>query len=85
MSRTYPPTLLEWRANKKRVNMALPAVCSDSMSSGGNQRLYHASVDSYSTCEEFASAILHVRPLWDFLSWRDFVHLNFSRTAVWPN
>ena len=63
MSRTYPPTLLEWRANKKRVNMALPAVCCDNPNSAGNSRLYHAAVDSYSTCEEFASAILHVRPL----------------------
>ena len=61
MSRTYPPTILEWRSNKKRVNMALPAVCCDADPSGG-QRTYHASVDSYSTCEEFASAILHVRP-----------------------
>ena len=69
MSRTYPPTLLEWRANKKRVNMALPAVCCDNPNSAGYSRLYHASVDSYSTCEEFASAILHVRPLVKNSTW----------------
>ena len=28
-TRAFPPTILEWRANKKRVNMALPAICSD--------------------------------------------------------
>ena len=28
-TRAFPPTVLEWRANKKRVNMALPAICSD--------------------------------------------------------
>ena len=28
-TRAFPPTILEWRANKKRVNMALPATCSD--------------------------------------------------------
>jgi len=28
-ARTYPPSLLEWRANRKRVNMALPVHFSD--------------------------------------------------------
>lgn len=29
LTRTYPPTQLEWRANKKRANMALEAKFSD--------------------------------------------------------
>ena len=29
VSRRFPPTVLEWRANKKRVNMALEARCAD--------------------------------------------------------
>ncbi len=59
-SRQFPPTVLEWRANAKRVNMALEGKCSD-----GDAR--HGAVDSFTTAEEFAANILQVwldkRPL----------------------
>jgi hypothetical protein len=52
-SRQFPPTVLEWRANKKRVNLALEAKSSD-----GDAR--HGAVDSFTTAEEFAANILQV-------------------------
>jgi hypothetical protein len=33
LARTYPPSLLEWRANRKRANMALEALFPDGESS----------------------------------------------------
>ncbi|KAJ8897656.1 hypothetical protein PR048_003005 [Dryococelus australis] len=31
LARNYPPCLLEWRSNRKRVNMALTTECADGM------------------------------------------------------
>ncbi len=56
-TRQFPPTVLEWRANKKRVNLALEAKSSD-----GDAR--HGAVDSFTTSEEFAANILQV---WDHI------------------
>jgi myosin-15 len=56
-SRQFPPTVLEWRANKKRVNLALEAKSSD-----GDAR--HGAVDSFTTAEEFAANILQVRSVY---------------------
>ena len=50
-SRQFPPTMLEWRANKKRVGMALEAKCADGFTR-------HAQVESMTTAEEFAGYIL---------------------------
>ncbi len=44
---------MEWRANKKRVNLALEAKSPD-----GDAR--HGAVDSFTTAEEFAANILQV-------------------------
>lgn len=61
-SRQYPPTLLEWRANKKRVNMALESKCSDGYSR-------HAVVESLTTCEEFAANVLRDRGIPELQGW----------------
>jgi hypothetical protein len=55
-SRQFPPTMLEWRANKKRVGMALEAKCADGFTR-------HAAAESMTTAEEFASFILDDREL----------------------
>ena len=55
-SRQFPPTMLEWRANRKRVQMALEARCAD-----GDHR--HAAVESLTTAEEFAATVLSARGL----------------------
>jgi myosin-15 len=63
-TRAFPPTILEWRANKKRVNMALPATCTDDP----KHQLY-AAVDSFSTAEEFAANILADRNVAELQGW----------------
>ncbi len=52
--RRFPPTLLEWRANRKRVNMCLAGVCAD-----GRGRSAH--VQSLMTASEFAAVVLSGR------------------------
>ena len=53
-SRNYPPAILEWRSNKKKVSMSLPATCID-----GEAR--HSGVESFTVAEDFAAAILDSR------------------------
>jgi myosin-15 len=53
-SRQFPPTVLEWRANKKRVNMALEVTCHDGETS-------HVPVESMTTAEAFAAQVLRSR------------------------
>lgn len=48
--------MLEWRANRKRVQMALGAETYDG-------RQHHAAVESMTTAEEFAANILNSRDL----------------------
>lgn len=47
LARSYPPSLLEWRSNRKRVNMALPLQFSDGETTT-------VSVDSWTTSEDLA-------------------------------
>ena len=61
-SRQFPPTVLEWRANKKRVQMALDASCTDGYSR-------HAKVESFTTSEEFAASVLADRGLPELAGW----------------
>lgn len=61
-SRQFPPTVLEWRANKKRVGMALDASCTDGYSR-------HAKVESFTTSEEFAASVLADRGLPELAGW----------------
>jgi len=56
LARTYPPTVMEWKANRKRVNMALEARYPDDESR-------HAGVDSWSTAEHVASLLVRARGL----------------------
>ncbi|XP_064628723.1 unconventional myosin-XV-like isoform X2 [Lineus longissimus] len=51
LSRTYPPSMLEWRANKRRAHMAVEVKFAD-----GSQT--SSAVDSWTTGEEFTSNIL---------------------------
>lgn len=61
-SRTYPPCLLEWRANRKRVNMALPVHFAD-----GEQRV--TPVESWTTSEELASLVVRERGIAECGGW----------------
>ncbi|KAE8738384.1 hypothetical protein FOCC_FOCC016139, partial [Frankliniella occidentalis] len=61
-SRTYPPCLLEWRANRKRVNMALPVHFAD-----GEQRV--TAVESWTTSEELASLVVRERGIAECSGW----------------
>jgi myosin-15 len=61
-SRQFPPTMLEWRANKKRVGMALEAKCADGFTR-------HAAAESMTTAEEFASFILDDRGIPETSGW----------------
>jgi myosin-15 len=54
VARQFPPTVLEWRANKKRVNMALEVACHDGETS-------HVPVESMTTAEAFAARVLRSR------------------------
>ena len=53
-SRVFPPTVLEWRANKKKVNMALEVSCYDGESK-------HIPVESSTTAHDFAAHVLQER------------------------
>ena len=61
-SRQFPPTVLEWRANRKRVGMAMEAKCSDGFTR-------HAAAESMTTAEEFASYILLDRGVPESSGW----------------
>ena len=54
--RNYPPAILEWRSNKKRVSMSLAGTCVD----GETQ---HSGIESFTMAEDFAAAILDARGL----------------------
>ena len=56
LARAYPPTVMEWKANRKCVNMALEARYPDDESR-------HAGVDSWSTAESVASLLVRARGL----------------------
>ena len=53
-SRSYPPSMLEWRSNKKKTAMALGTECVDGKS-------HPCGVESFTTAEDFAAAILDGR------------------------
>lgn len=61
-SRQFPPTMLEYRANKKRVNQALDAHCADRYSK-------QTAVDSFTTAEEFAGTLLKNRGIPELQGW----------------
>jgi len=54
LARAYPPSLLEWRANRKRVNMALEVQFPD-----GEVR--NTPVESWTTGEELAGLVVRDR------------------------
>ena len=58
VSRNYPPSILEWRCNKKKLSMSLGGTCID-----GDVR--HSGVESFTVAEDFAAAILDSRGLGD--------------------
>ncbi|XP_075232051.1 unconventional myosin 10A isoform X3 [Lycorma delicatula] len=60
--RTYPPNLLEWRANRKRVNMALQLQFADGES-------VTCSVDSWTRCETLCAAALTERGVAECHGW----------------
>ena len=62
IARQFPPTVLEWRANKKRVNMALEVTCFDGETN-------HIPIDSMSTAQNFASRVLKDRGIKDYHGW----------------
>jgi myosin-15 len=62
LSRAYPPNLLEWRANKKRVNMALEVQFAD-----GEAR--STPVDSWTTGEELAALAIRDRGVDECRGW----------------
>ncbi|KAG1658544.1 putative ATP-dependent RNA helicase DDX5 [Nymphon striatum] len=61
-SRTYPPTQLEWKANKKRANMALEAKFPDGESMYG-------SVDSWTSGHSFAAKLVKSRGIEECSGW----------------
>ena len=56
MCRNYPPSILEWRSNKKRVSMSLAGTCIDG-------ETLHSGVESSTVAEDFAAALLDARGL----------------------
>lgn len=54
LARCYPPNVLEWRSNRKRVNMALPLHFSDG-------EITTVQVDSWSTGEDLAGYAIRNR------------------------
>ncbi|CAG0891503.1 unnamed protein product [Darwinula stevensoni] len=62
LARTYPPCLLEWRANRKKANMALEAVFSDG-------ETWYGPVDSWTTGEEFAGTLVRQKGLKEPFGW----------------
>ncbi|XP_064478725.1 unconventional myosin-XV-like isoform X2 [Ornithodoros turicata] len=61
-ARTYPPCLLEWKANTRKMQMALEAQFPDEREGLG-------AVDSWTTGEEFAAELLHARGVDDAYGW----------------
>ncbi|XP_046399408.1 unconventional myosin-XV isoform X2 [Ischnura elegans] len=62
LARTYPPCMLEWRANRKRVNMALQVHFADDES-----RM--TPVESWTTGEELASLVVKERGISECSGW----------------
>nr|CAD7393755.1 unnamed protein product [Timema cristinae] len=62
LARNYPPCLLEWRANRKRVNMALNVQCADG-------ETLTTTVDSWTTSEELASHVVRERGITECNGW----------------
>ncbi|XP_037094410.1 unconventional myosin-XV-like isoform X2 [Pollicipes pollicipes] len=62
LSRVYPPTLLEWRCNRKKQQMALEVSCSDG-------HTCFAPVDSWTTGEELAAYVLENRGIGSTFGW----------------
>ncbi|GAB6020238.1 Unconventional myosin-XV [Chamberlinius hualienensis] len=62
LERNYPPCLLEWKTNTKRMNMALEALYPDGESAYGV-------VDSWSTGEEFTARLLKRRGITELNGW----------------
>ncbi|XP_039291022.1 unconventional myosin-XV [Nilaparvata lugens] len=60
--RSYPPNLLEWRANRKRVNMALQLHFADGES-------VTSCVDSWTRCENLCAAVLAERGVAECHGW----------------
>ncbi|RWS29427.1 myosin XV-like protein, partial [Leptotrombidium deliense] len=60
--RTYPPSLLEWKSNMKKSNMALKSSFFD-----GDTK--YAAVESWSTCEQFAADALKAKGFDDPFGW----------------
>lgn len=54
LARCYPPNILEWRSNRKRVNMALPLNFADGETTT-------VEVDSWSTGEDLAGYAIRTR------------------------
>ncbi|KAK7069816.1 putative TRAFAC class myosin-kinesin ATPase superfamily [Halocaridina rubra] len=62
IARTYPPTDLEWRSNRKKSRMALEARFPDG-------KLGMGEVDSWTTGEEFAARLLEERGITEASGW----------------
>ncbi|RZF46223.1 hypothetical protein LSTR_LSTR010885 [Laodelphax striatellus] len=60
--RSFPPNLLEWRANRKRVNMALQLHFADGESVTSN-------VDSWTRCENLCATVLAERGVAECHGW----------------
>ena len=61
-ARQFPPTVLEWRANKKRVNMALEVTCHDGETN-------HVPIQSMSNAQHFAARVLKERGIKEHSGW----------------
>ena len=75
-ARQFPPTVLEWRANKKRVNMALEVTCHDGETN-------HVPIESLATAQSFAARVLKDRGIKETRGWsvalddgEEYVELN---------
>lgn len=75
-ARQFPPTVLEWRANKKRVNMALEVTCHDGETN-------HVPIESMATAQNFAGRVLKDRGIKETQGWsvaledgEEYVELN---------
>ncbi|XP_065559306.1 unconventional myosin-XV-like isoform X1 [Artemia franciscana] len=62
IARSYPPSMLEWRCNKKKVNMAVEAKFPDEMSSVSG-------LESWVTTEEVASLLVNSRGIEEDAGW----------------
>ncbi|KAG8264185.1 Belongs to the TRAFAC class myosin-kinesin ATPase super [Homalodisca vitripennis] len=61
-ARSLPPSLMEWRANRKRVNMALQLHFADGESA-------MTSVDSWTRCEDLCASVLASRGVAESHGW----------------